>query len=63
MQLAHACDDGLFGLLVEMSAERRVFIAKLSQCLAEFVAVFLVFEVHLHLDDRWRDMDIFKQQR
>ena len=63
MQLAHARNDGLFGLFVEMGAERRVFVAKFGQSLTKFVAVFLIVQIDFHFDNRRRYVDGFQQDR
>ena len=52
MQLAHARDDELAGLLVGETTERRVFLGQPLQAFGHLVAVLLRLRLDGHADDR-----------
>ena len=52
MQLAHALDDRLVGLLVAGEVERRVLLSELDQAVAHLLQVALALRLNGNLDDR-----------
>ena len=57
VQLAHAGDDGLAGLLVGADLERRVLLGQRLQRLAQLVLVGLGLRLDGHVDDRLGELD------
>ena len=55
MELAHAGDDGLAGLLVVLDLEGRVLLGELLDRRAELLLVALGLRLDGHLDDRLRE--------
>mmetsp|Transcript_22909 Transcript_22909/g.40408 ORF Transcript_22909/g.40408 Transcript_22909/m.40408 type:complete len:270 (+) Transcript_22909:926-1735(+) len=60
MQLAHAFDDGLVGLLVAAEAERRVLGCKLCQRFAQLVCILLGVRFTRDLDHRLWELHLLK---
>ncbi len=60
MQLAHAGDDGLAGLLVGMHAERRIFLGQLRQRDTHLFLVALGLGLNRHRDDRLGELHALK---
>ena len=60
MQLAHAGDDGLAGLLVRRDAERRVLVRELSKRDAHFLLVRLRFRLNAQTHDRFGEFYFLK---
>ena len=63
VQLAHARDHGLLGLVVEMDLEGRVFQRQLVQRRRQLVALLGRRRLDLQVDDGFRVMDVFQQHR
>ena len=52
MQLAHARDDGLTGLVIRGNTERRVFFSELLECDGHLVLLSLGLRLDRDVDDR-----------
>ena len=63
MQLAHALEDGLAGLLVGLDAERRVLGHQLGQRDAELLLVALGLRLDRDLDDRLGELHALEDHR
>ena len=63
VQLAHAGDDHLPGLLVGLDAERRVLGHQLLQAVAELLLVALRLRLDRQRDDRLREVHRFEDDR
>ena len=63
VQLAHARDQGLAGLLVDPEGEGRVFARQRTQGLGEFPLVGRADGLDRHADDRFGELDPFEQDR
>ena len=63
VQLAHAGDDGLAGLLVGADAERRVLVGQGVERLAELVLVGLRLRLDRHVDDRLGELHALEDDR
>ena len=63
VQLAHARDDGLAGLLVGADAERRVLVGQRLERLAELVLVALRLRLDGDVDDRLRELHALEDDR
>ena len=63
VQLAHARDDGLAGLLVGADAERRVLVGQRLERLAELVLVALRLRLDGDVDHRLRELHALEDDR
>ena len=63
VQLAHAGDDGLAGLLVGADAERRVLVGQRLERLAELVLVVLGLRLDGDVDDRLGELHPLEDHR
>ncbi len=63
MQLAHALDDGLAGLVIDRDAERRIFLGETVQRHAELLLVALGLGLDGDLDDRLRELHALQDHR
>ena len=63
VQLAHAADERLAGLLVLVGAERRVLLAQHVERFAQLLAVVRALRLDGHRDDRLGKLDRLQQDR
>ena len=63
VQLAHAGDDGLAGLLVGADPERRVLLGQRVERLAQLVLVGLGLRLDGHVDDRLGELHALEHDR
>ena len=63
VQLAHAADQRLPGLLVDPHAEGRVFLGQALQRVGQLVLVGLGLRLDRHRDDRLGELDRFEHDR